>query len=206
MNDNTRPEKPYRSRVLLLGGTSIPSSVTERVLTLAADFVSECGADAVVLAGSDLTLPMYAPENPARSDKAQRLIKEIRDADALIIAGYGYHGALSGMLKNALDYIEDTAKDPVPYLQDRAVGLIGTAKTWQDVGSVMISLRAVVHALRGWPTPLGVAVNTLEQREAPEESAVPSNVTQQLRVLAHQVVAFSKYKNDGALLQLTATH
>src|SRR5690606_10756633 len=98
---------------------------------------AECGAEAVVLAGGDLTLPMYAPENPTRSDKAMKLIEEVRRADALIIAGYGYHGALSGMLKNALDYIEDMSQDSPPYLQDRAVGLIGTAKTWQEVGSVM---------------------------------------------------------------------
>ena len=31
---------------------------------------------------------------------------------------------------------------------------------WQATGSTFAALRSIVHALRGWPTPLGAAINT----------------------------------------------
>ena len=63
-------------------------------------------------------------------------------------------------IKNALDYAEDTAKDARPYLDGRAVGCIACAYGWQATDSTLIAMRSIVHALRGWPTPLGVAANT----------------------------------------------
>jgi FMN reductase len=40
------------------------------------------------------------------------------------------------------------------------VGLIATAYGWQATGSTLATLRSIVHALRGWPTPLGAAINS----------------------------------------------
>jgi FMN reductase len=38
-------------------------------------------------------------------------------------------------------------------------------------------LRAIVHALRGWPTPLGVAINSIPA--APGEDVIGAPATQQ---------------------------
>ncbi len=74
----------------------------------------------------------------------------------------GYHGTVSGLVKNALDYIEDLRDDPRPYLDGRAVGCVATASGWQAAVTTLTSLRSIVHALRGWPTPLGAAVNSAQ--------------------------------------------
>ena len=42
----------------------------------------------------------------------------------MIVATPGYHGGLSGLVKNALDYIEDLANDDRPYLEGRVVGTV----------------------------------------------------------------------------------
>jgi FMN reductase len=50
----------------------------------------------------------------------------------------------------------------------------------------------VVHALRGWPTPLGVGVNTTEASiPAGGPCNVPS-VHAQLRLVGEQVVRFAR--------------
>ena len=67
-------------------------------------------------------------------------------------------------MKNALDYTEDMCKDAEPYLDGRAVGLIVCGHGWQSTGVVLSAFRSIVHALRGWPTPMGVAINTLVER------------------------------------------
>lgn len=56
--------------------------------------------------------------------------------------------------------MEETAKDQRAYLDGVPIGLIATAYGRQATGSTLATLRSIVHALRGWPTPLGAALNT----------------------------------------------
>jgi FMN reductase len=183
---------------VLIGGANRKGSVTERAIRHTAKLLESLGATCEVFAGPELDLPMYAPENPSRAPTAVRLIEALRNCDGIIIGGSGYHGALSGMLKNALDYTEDMAKDEEPYFHGRVVGIIGTATTWQAVGTLLISLRSVVHALRGWPTPLGVAINTSTNPFGDDGSCVSAEVGNQLMLLAKQVVEFAERRQQVA--------
>ncbi|MDQ3608828.1 MAG: NAD(P)H-dependent oxidoreductase, partial [Actinomycetota bacterium] len=83
----------------------------------------------------------------------------VRRADALVIGSPGYHGSISGLVKNVLDYLEELADDERPYVDGRPVGCIATAQGWQGAVNSLVALRQIVHALRGWPTPFGLALN-----------------------------------------------
>ena len=157
-----------------IGGTTRPNSSTERALRYALSICEQHGGTTTCFAGADLAaLPHYAPEDAARSEVALRLIEEVRRADGVIVASPGYHGSVAGMVKNAIDYTEDLRDDERSYLSGKAVGLIATGAGWQGAVTTLNSLRNVVHALRGWNTPLGVAINTL--REGFAEDGEPSN-------------------------------
>lgn len=179
-----------RPFVLGIGGTTRAGSSSELVLRAAMKAIGELGAETEVLAGPDMVLPLYAPENPERDPKAQRLIDLVRRADAVVIASPGYHGSISGMIKNALDYIEDTAGDARPYLDGRAVGCIACAYGWQATGSTLIALRTIVHALRGWPTPLGVAANSTTRLFGEDGGCIDAGLAGNLDILAGQVMQF----------------
>lgn len=76
-------------------------------------------------------LPLYAP-NANELSKAQReLIETVRAANAIIVATPGYHGGISGLVRNALDTLEALRDDERPYQERRAVGSIVTAYGWQ---------------------------------------------------------------------------
>lgn len=180
-----------KPRIVLIGGTTRPGSTTEKALRHIAGIVEQLGGRAEVFAGQELDLPMFAPESPERTPTAQRIIAALRACDGIVLASAGYHGALSGMMKNVLDYTEDLAKDQSPYFHGRVVGLIGTALSWRDLGTVLLSLRSVVHALRGWPTPLGVAINTRVPCFDADGRCVVPELAGQLRMLAEQVMEFA---------------
>ena len=179
-----------RPFVLGIGGTTRAGSSSELVLRAAMKAIAAHGAETDVLAGPDMVLPLYAPENPERDPKAQRLIDLVRRADAVVIASPGYHGSISGMIKNALDYIEDTARDDRPYLDGRAVGCIACAYGWQATGSTLIALRTIVHALRGWPTPLGVAANSTTRLFSDDGRCIDTALAANLGILAGQIMHF----------------
>jgi FMN reductase len=137
---------------------------------------------------------MYAPGSVARTDQTLCLVDALRQAHGVIISSPGYHGSISGLLKNALDYAEDMRDDPFPYLDGRAVGLIASAHGWQATGTTLMALRSIVHALRGWPTPMGVAINTNSRMF--DDSGCPAQeaIATQLKILASQVVDFSRMR------------
>ncbi|MEG3156129.1 NADPH-dependent FMN reductase, partial [Sphingomonas sp. RB1R13] len=145
-----------------------------------------------VFGGEDLArLPLYNPRATERTEAERVFVDTVRQASAIIIASPGYHGSISGLVKNALDLLEETAKDDRPYLADMPVGLIATAYGWQATGSTIAALRSIVHALRGWPTPFAAAVNTQQTRFDEEGRISDPAVEGQLRLVGQQVARFA---------------
>jgi FMN reductase len=147
------------------------------------------GARTELFAARALDLPMYSVDRSQRSAAAIDLVNGLARADGVIIATPGYHGGISGLVKNALDYLEDLRDDERPYLDGRAVGCIVCAYGWQASTTTLVSLRSTVHALRGWPTPLGVAINSA-QTTFDDQGRADDQCAQQLSVLSGQVLDF----------------
>ncbi|CAM5423699.1 NADPH-dependent FMN reductase [Streptomyces avidinii] len=148
-------------RLVAIGGSIGASgrpSRTETALRRSAAAAVAAGAEAEFFVGEQLRLPLYDPSSAVRDLRAQQLLEAVRRADAVLIASPAYHGAVSGLVKNALDYFEDLREDSRPYLEQRVVGCIGVGSGPQGPAAALRSLRDIVHALRGWPTPLGVVV------------------------------------------------
>jgi FMN reductase len=177
--------------VLGIGGTLRPGSSSEQALRIALSAAAERGAATELLTARDLNFPMYDPgTGPVAA--AQWFIDAVRRADGLIIATPGYHGGTSGLLKNALDYLQELAGDPAPYLDGKAVGCLVTASGWQAGGTTLTSLRATVHSLRGWPTPLGVVINSSDRPFGPDGTVADAKVAGQLITLGDQVWSFAR--------------
>lgn len=178
--------------VVGIGGTIGSVSSTERALRIAMTAAADEGFRTHVFGGEDLArLPLYNPRAATRTEDERLFVETVRQASAIIIASPGYHGSISGLVKNALDLLEETAKDDRPYFADLPVGLIATAYGWQATGSTIAALRSIVHALRGWPTPFAAAVNTQQTRFDAEGRIGDATVEGQLRLVGQQVARFA---------------
>jgi FMN reductase len=181
--------KPF---IVGIGGTATTNSSTEQALALALASAERAGATVEMFGGAALaSLPHYLTDGTSTSAEGRRLVEAVRRANGLIIASPGYHGTISGMVKNAIDYIEETAKDARVYLDGVPVGLIATAYGWQATGSTLATLRFIVHALRGWPTPLGAAINTSGRIFSEGRCSDPA-ASNQLDLVGRQVFEFAR--------------
>jgi FMN reductase len=178
---------PY---IVAVGGTLRPGSSTEKAMQHVLNAADRAGARTRLISGPALQLPMYEPETPERTDAARDLVAQLALADGIILGSPGYHGSISGLIKNALDYVEDLRGDPRPYLSGRAVGCIATAGGWPGAVNTLGALRDIVHALRGWPTPLGAAINTSERVFDDVGQCVVPRVAQMLDLIAAEVMGF----------------
>jgi len=178
--------------VVGIGGTIGGVSSTERALRIALDSAGREGFRTRMFGGADMAqLPLYDPKATSRTDAEREFVDTVRQASALIIASPGYHGSISGVVKNALDLLEETAGDSRPYLADMPVGLIATAYGWQATGSTIAALRSIVHALRGWPTPFAATINTQLTKFDDVGGASEPAVIEQLTLVGQQVARFA---------------
>jgi FMN reductase len=184
-----------------LGGTVRPGSTSETALVRALAAAEAAGARTELFGGAFLAaLPIFDPRMQAPDAGRERFLDAVRRADGLVIASPGYHGSISGLVKNALDCLEDLREAERPYLDGRAVGCIVSASGGQAAGGALAALRAIVHALRGWPTPFGATLNA--GRLFDEEGAFANpNDAWQVETVAGQVVAFARAwpQADGLL-------
>jgi FMN reductase len=176
--------------VVGIGGSIRPDSQSERALQIALAGAEAAGASTTSITGADLVLPFYDPAIGLRPPLATGLITALRRADGVLLVSPGYHGTVSGLVKNALDYVEDLRDEPRPYLDGRAVGCVALANGWQAAVTTLTALRSIVHALRGWPTPLGAAVNSTEV-SFDADGCTDSQVEKTLRTIGEQVVEFA---------------
>ena len=180
--------------IVAVGGSTRPGSSSELAVRCAGRAAEAAGANVVYITGRDLILPIYDTETSDRTEQARTLVESIRGAHGMLIASPGYHGGISGMLKNALDYIEDLREDDRPYLHGRAVGCIAVAYGWQATVSTLQQIRQVTHALRGWPTPLGATINAQTTTFAADATTDDQAAAQQLATIGEQVVEFARMR------------
>ena len=180
-----------------VGGTPRAGSSTERALSLALRSVEKSGARTKLFGGEFLErLPHFNPGPNGPSPEQAELAEAVRAADGIILATPGYHGSLSGVVKNALDTLEITRSDERPYFHGKPVGIIITADGAQAGGTTLMAVRSIIHAMRGWPTPFGAALNAgANLFDEAGECREPKDAWQ-LATVAEQVVEFTHMRGE----------
>ena len=188
-------------RIVAIGGSTRPDSSSERALLAAVRGArgrggSDASVHVDVITGRDLLFPIYDTETSERDPLAAAYLSALGQADGLIISSPAYHGAISGMMKNALDYIEDLRDREGGYLHGMAVGCISVAYGWQATVGTLQQLRQVTHSLRGWPTPLGATVNAAYTKLDSQGNSDDSATVSQLETVGQQVVEFALMRRN----------
>ena len=176
--------------VVGIGGSVDAGSQSERALVAVQAAVHELGGQMQLFTGNDLDLPPYH-SGASLPAAANGYVNAVRNADAVVISSPGYHGTVSGLVKNALDYLEELRSDPRPYLDGRPVALLGVARGWQASVATLATLRQITHALRGWPTPLGLAINSGVTTFDENGSTADLPTASAVRMMADQLVDFA---------------
>ena len=176
--------------VVGIGGSTREGSSTEVIVRSVLQSLETRGVETRLYAGQALKLPMYE-QTLQVADAGRELIADVRRAGALVVGSPGYHGTISGLVKNALDYLEELSKDEPPYLDRKAVACVATAYGWQAAVNTLTTLRQVVHALRGWPTPYGIAVNAAGGVLKEDGSFVDARFQEGVEIMAEQILEFA---------------
>ncbi|WP_283138053.1 NADPH-dependent FMN reductase [Rhizohabitans arisaemae] len=176
--------------IAVLSGALSADSRTERLARWCAQDCLRRGATVSFFRGAELSFPFYRPGD-LHGPYVVRFLDALARADGVVLVTPAYHGSVSGLLKNALDYLNELADDARPFLDGRAVGCVSLAGGAQGAALTLATMRTIVHALRGWPTPLGMAVATAETPMG-LDGALGGRVGLQLEIMLDQVLSLAR--------------
>ena len=184
-------------RILGLGGGLRENSYSLAALREALAAAGRAGAETRLLALHDLELPFFRPDygspadyGPEAARQIGRLIEAARWADGMIWSSPAYHGALSGAVKNALDFIQFLGKDEPSFLYGKAVGVIGAGAGTIGAVNVVNQLAEIGHALRAQLVSLLVPVPGAYKIYDGERFTDPQ-ISQRLETLGKETVALA---------------
>lgn len=139
-------------RVIGIAGSLRPKSRTHQALDIVLRELQRKGAEVQLLDVRDLDLPFCNGDAsyPRHPDVA-KLQSAVSASHAIVFASPEYHGTISGVLKNAIDLLDQT------HFEGKVVGLISILGGAQSSAS-LDTLRSICRQLHAWAIPEQVII------------------------------------------------
>ena len=168
-------------KLLCVCGSMREQSYSTRAAAFALAAAREHGAEARLVRLRDLGLPAYDPEGAdAEHAGVRETTAAVNWADALLLATPDYHGSMSGVLKNFLDF----------YWEEFAGKLFGYVCASHEKGlTAMEQMRTAVRQCYGWSLPYGVSIYGEKDFDASGQ-LTNGQVARRLRMLARDLVVY----------------
>lgn len=174
-------------KIVVLGGSLRSFSYTYQVLGIALKKINHLSIPTELIDLRTLHLPFCNGDNdyPAFPD-VERLRATLRSASGLIIATPEYHGSISGVLKNALDLVNEED------LAGKVVGLIGVIGGVHSTNALN-TLRVICRQLRCWVLPEQLVIPHAEESFTPEGGLKDPLLDERLdQLIGHLIAAARK--------------
>ena len=177
--------------LIALGGSLRERSYSRAALEAALRHAQAQGIHTELFDLRQLNLPMFVPDQaladyPAEHQANLRtLLDGFRRANIMLWSSPTYHGTVSGVFKNALDFVELLADDAAPYLTGQAVGLISI-----NDSSTFAAMRDCVHELRAWLTPTQVLLSGRDFN--PDLTISNERLQKRLERMVAELIAFAR--------------
>lgn len=113
------------------------------------------GAGVTVFNLPDSGIPLFDVTISGVPKSVELMANTFRNADVHIWLTPLYHGGMTGVMKNCLDWLEVSAKEHNPYLTDKTIGLVCWAEGGHAVQGIN-NMDAVAKSLRAWTLPYSV--------------------------------------------------
>jgi azobenzene reductase len=138
--------------IVILTGSNRKNAASSGLAEFAADIMRESGHNVRLIHLYNTPLPHYSPEaENLQHPGVEQLLRSFGEADAIMLTTPEYHGSISGVLKNALDYLGQAQ------FKGKAVLTASTAGGPVGIGS-LLQLQAIVRNLHGVNSPEWISI------------------------------------------------
>lgn len=160
-------------KVTLISGSNRAQASSMQLTHYIAKLLEEQGYETEVFSLYEHQLPLYGPGEAYGHEEVLKLSQSVKSAQAVVLATPEYHSSISGVLKNALDFLNSEYFEGKPVLSaSSAGGAVGV--------SSLGALQAIVRNLHGLNCPEWISIGG-DQRKF-DENGEPADQATELRI------------------------
>lgn len=178
--------------VVGLCGSLRPGSYTKKALAIALEGAAETGARTELLDLNDFDLVFCdgTKHEERYPEGVSALRAKVKIAQGIILATPEYHGAMSGVIKNAIDLMG------FDEFEGKMIGLVGVSGGRMGALNALNSLRMIGRVLHAWVVPQQISIP--EARKHFDESGRMKNeeMAERIRNVGRQVARFAFLHNS----------
>lgn len=169
-------------KIVGIGGSLRQNSQTHQALKLALRHVEGLGVEGELIDLRTLHLPFCdgSADYPSHPDVA-KFRDKVSGANGFIVATPEYHGSLSGVLKNALDLLEEGHVEGKVFL---LIGVLGGEHSTNAVNT----LRTICRHLHAWVIPEQLVIPNAYQAFDSAGELVDGSLTKRLHKCVQSLV------------------
>jgi NAD(P)H-dependent FMN reductase len=160
-------------KITLIAGSNRTNAASTQLLRYIESLLKARQLTVTFIDLAELPLPLFSPDNQELHPNVRRLLDAIANGDGLILATPEYHGSISGVLKNALDYIN------AGQVSGKAVLSVSSAGGPLGVSSLS-HLQTIVRNLHGINCPewisIGYGSNAFDPDGVPSDEGMRGRV------------------------------
>ncbi|RUS46924.1 NADPH-dependent FMN reductase [Cohnella sp. AR92] len=161
-------------KIAVIAGSNRINATSTNLAKAMVNRMERMQVEASVFDLAERPLPFYSPDDSyAHHDGVQKLSRIMMDADGIVLSTPEYHGGISGVLKNAIDFLgkEHFSGKPVLLISSSG-GAVGISSLTQ--------LQMTVRNLHGINSPHWISIggNQRSRYENPETAELDSRAEQ----------------------------
>jgi NAD(P)H-dependent FMN reductase len=171
-------------KILAVAGSLNKESTTHRTVAIVAEAARRAGAEVETFDLRTHPLPLFddREDESTYPENVHLFRRKVAEADALILGSPEYHGSLSGVLKNALDFIGSRE------LAGKFVALVGTSGGSFGATQTLNTLNIICRTLHAWPLPTAVSVPQSYMAFRPDGKLKDEKLQMRLEELGRKLV------------------
>lgn len=180
-----RPMGDKRLKVIGLAGEYRANSKSGLLVNLALSIAKEQGADVEFWDLAERPLPLVGEEGCWTHPNVKAFQSLLEESDAFLLSSPEYHGTMSGVMKNTLDWMYDK------HVGGKVFGLMSTLGGVTNANTLN-HLRISLRWLHGWPVPEQLAIGHVKNAFDEEGALVDGDLHQRLVSLVSSVLSAAK--------------
>jgi len=161
-----------------------PASVSRVALLEMRKAAKQKGAqfELVDLSNADWELPLFDPKRKNTPEAYTKIQKLLLESASIVIASPDYHGSMSGVAKNFMDY----------YWNEFAGKLFGYVCASHEKGlTVMDQMRTSVRQCYGWSLPYGLSLSEADL-DTERKSVSNAKTLARVNMMAHDLIHYGQ--------------
>ena len=156
-------------------------SANGRMLEIILEECGELGAETVIWDHGSKPLPLVGAEGSWDDENVKGFQEMAVSADAFVLSSPEYHGTMSGVMKNSLDWLYSK------HTSGKIFGLICTLGG-QSSNNTLNHMRIAARWIHGWVTPEQIAIPNIKEAFDDDGFLVNDEINSRVRALAASIV------------------